>query len=150
MTSGSNDARRVIRKAALGDLSEIKALVDLHKSELGFVISAALKASINSAELIVATSREGFLLGFVHYRHRKDQQTTVYNLVVSQENQAHGVGTLLMDSLRNEAKSREQKYISLKCPQDLPANDFYRRYGFVVSSVEKGKNRPLYIWRLEL
>lgn len=150
MISGNSDIGVILRKATAQDLSDIKALADLHRRELGFVIRGALESSITSAEIIVATDEDSRLLGFVHYRHRRDQQTTLYNIVVDEEHQRLGLGTKLIDALRSETEKRRQKHILLKCPQKLPANEFYRGYGFVLSDNERGKVKPLNIWKLDL
>jgi ribosomal protein S18 acetylase RimI-like enzyme len=150
MTFGSNNKNAVLSKAVLQDLNDIKALVDQHKRELGFVVRGALETSIRSSELIIATIENTGLVGFIHYRHRKDQQTTLYNIAVNHGYRYSGLGSQLIDALRHEAQLRQQKYILLKCPEELPANDFYRSYGFILSGTEKGKKKPLSIWKLQL
>lgn len=149
MTSG-NSSQLTLRKATLQDLDSIKTLVDQHKTELGFVIRAALEKSIGTSEVIVAVDLKGNLVGFVHYRHRKDGQTTLYNIVVKPVCQGQGIGSKLLDWLSQESRERKQEFILLKCPIHLPANEFYQDYGFTVSTTEKGKKRPLNIWRIEV
>jgi len=66
-----------IRKAEMGDLDTIKSLADANKAALGFVLRSALSAGIEKGWVLVAEiSKEG-LVGFVHYRHRQDEQTTI-------------------------------------------------------------------------
>jgi hypothetical protein len=48
------------------------------------------------------------------------------------------------------ARGRNAVAIRLKCPLDLPANDFYRHYGFTLTGQELGKRRPLNRWCLPL
>jgi hypothetical protein len=38
--------------------------------------------------------------------------------------------------------------VRLKCPADLPANEFYARYGFLLVAVERKSARPLSVWEL--
>lgn len=151
MIFGSNKIKAILRKATLEDLDGIKILVDKHKNELGFVVRGALHRSIESSEIIVAVDEiEGNLVGFVHYRHRKDKQTTLYNIVVAQDKRRCGIGKLLLDSLAAEAINKEKESILLKCPIELPANDFYRHLGFKLDSTIEGKKKPLNIWSLSL
>lgn len=147
MTSG--DSNLIFRKGELKDLDQLKQLVDQHKAELGFVIRGALLKSIESSELMV-TVDDDCLVGFVHYRHRLDGQTTLYNIVVRKSNRGSGIGRRLIAALTNEAYKKGQQVIRLKCPSNLSANEFYRRNGFELSSVEEGKLKPLNVWSKEL
>lgn len=147
MTFGNN---YFIRKANSDDITSLKVLVDQHRYQLGFVLKSALQTSIDRSELFVAVDKNDSLLGFVQYRQRKDGQTTLYNIVVNQEFRGEGIGQNLINALVNEVKESGQKVIMLKCPVDLPSNDFYRLYGFKLVSVEEGKKRPLQIWSLSL
>jgi len=149
MTFGDNSGL-MVRKAKLADLDEIKLLVDQHKLELGFVVRAALMRSINSSEVMVAISENEKIVGFVHYRHRKDGQTTLYNILVRHDFQGHGVGERLVAELAKEAVVRSQKMILLKCPVELKANDFYRKLGFTLEGTLDGKKRPLNVWRIDI
>ena len=73
----------------------------LYKHELGFIIRSALERSINASEIIVAVDKnDGNTLGFVHYHHRKDGQTTLYNIAVNPAYQKRGIGAQLIDTLR--------------------------------------------------
>lgn len=143
--------KMIFRKATVQDLNNIKALVDQHKLELGFVIRSALEKSIETAEIIVAVDNQTrTLVGFVQYRHRKDDQTTLYNIVVHPNFRRQGIGVRLVNELKAEAKSFHKKIILLKCPAQLPANEFYQNYGFSLSNTENGKKRPLKIWMLSI
>ena len=106
--------------------------------------------SINKEQLLIALDAEGQVVGFNQYRHRKDQQTTLYNIVVAEDLRRSGIGSALLDELCTDATSAGKKTIFLKCPQELPSNRFYESYGFTLLDVEKGKNRPLSIWQLQL
>lgn len=146
MTSGSNN-RFTFRKAKLSDLDPIKALADLHRNELGFVLRPALEKSIIENEIIIAEARK-VLIGFAHYRHRRDQQTTLYHIVVHADFRGHGVGKRLIKALHKEASERGKKHILAKCPVSLEANKFYSRADFNLDRTEDGKSRPLNVWML--
>lgn len=149
MTSGAVKRQPItLRKATSADLDAVKALFDRHKLELGFIIRAALEKSIQQAELIIAVTHDEELAGLVHYHHRRDAQTTLYSIVVDSPWRERGVGRCLIDALRDECRIRKQHFILLKCPQGLPANDFYAHYGFNLAKKEIGKHRPLNVWTL--
>jgi N-acetylglutamate synthase-like GNAT family acetyltransferase len=142
-------ANYVIRKATQADLDEIKALADAHKQELGFVLRPILARSIEQGELIVTENSSG-LVGFVQYHHRRDEQTTLHNIVIKPEYRDYGIGRQLIQALENEARSNNKRLISLKCPEGLPANNFYRQVGYQQVRIETGKSRRLLIWRKEI
>jgi N-acetylglutamate synthase-like GNAT family acetyltransferase len=148
MTSG-NKGQFTIRKATLHDLNAIKLLADRHKEELGFVLRPALEKAIADQEIFVAAV-DAEVVGFVHYHHRRDQQTTLYHIIVSEPNRLQGIGQALVNSLSQEASQFERKFVLLKCPQELPANHFYEDCGFVLVGTENGKRRSLNTWRLAL
>lgn len=148
MTSGATDTL-VIRKATLADLDAIKAIADLHRHELGFVMRPALARSIERGELIVAANSTG-LIAFVEYHHRRDAQTTLYHIVVAPDYLRQGIGQRLIEQMVNEARASGKEFIALKCPAALPANDFYARTGWSLVGCEAGKSRPLNLWRLVL
>jgi len=141
----------IIRKAQHTDLDAIKAIADAHKTELGFIRRPTLEKSIQINEILVAIDENNqAIVGFVHYHHRKDKQVTLYNIVVVSNFRLSGIATQLISELVNEAKFCQSEYILLKCPEELTANQFYERYGFSAMPQEKGKHRPLNIWKLDL
>jgi ribosomal protein S18 acetylase RimI-like enzyme len=147
MISGNNKLIDV-RKPIADDLSSIKQLADRYRNEIGFVLRPALVKSIVEQEIFAAFARDN-LIGFIHYHHRRDLQTTLYHIAVASEQHLNGIGRKLIDNLYSEAKSRGQSNITLKCPIDLSANKFYERCGFMLTSVEPGKHRQLCVWLLK-
>ncbi|NLE46404.1 MAG: GNAT family N-acetyltransferase [Chloroflexi bacterium] len=147
MTSGNQVS--IVRKAVLDDLDTIKAIADAHRDELGFVIRRALQESIERGELSVAIDGDR-LAGFVEYRHRRDQQTTLYHIAVVEQWRQRGIGRLLVEAVRRDALANGKNVIRLKCPESLPANEFYTRLGWQKIAVESGKRRRLVVWELPL
>lgn len=139
----------LIRKAAEDDLDGIKNLADAHRHELGFVLRPALGRGIAGGEFLVAVD-QGNLIGFADYHHRRDGQTTLYNVCVKTEYRRQGVGTSLMEALRLEALAHGRRTIRLKCPVDLPANSFYKSMGFRLKQKESGRKRVLVVWELSV
>lgn len=133
-----------VRKATSDDLAAIKIIADSNKTALGFVTKPALLVGISRGWLLVAEN-ESRIIGFVHYRHRRDGQTTVYEICVDQQFRGQGVGHLLIRSLIQEA----QLCICLKAVVGLPANGFYEHLGFELIRTEQGKKRALNVWRYE-
>lgn len=145
MIFGTNEI--VIRKAAKEDLDDIKLLADSHRHELGFVRRSALAEAIERDELMVAQNHQQ-VVGFVEYHHRRDEQTTLYHIVVKFEHRRQGIGRQLVEALIHDAGERNRKFIQLKCPVDLEANKFYEQLGFLQVKTQPGKHRALAVWRL--
>jgi len=143
LTSGSSEV--VIRRAIPEDIDTLKLLTDAQREALGFVRRSALAEAIRREEVIVAQTSEG-VIGFVEYHHRRDQQTTLYHLCVAPEYRRQSVGRSLMEALRTEAIQKDKCVIVIKCPADLPANQFYESVGCSARGEEVGKNRPLLLW----
>lgn len=139
----------IIRKAKFTDLDAIKILADAHKHELGFVLRPAIARSIARGEVLLAENGAG-LTGFVEYHHRQDEQTTLYHIAVASNHRRQGVGSALIDTLRNEALTLGKQTIRLKCPADLPAQEFYAYLGFNSIGQELGNGRLLVVWTLLL
>jgi N-acetylglutamate synthase-like GNAT family acetyltransferase len=139
-----------IRRASFGEITAIKLLLDRHKNELGFVVQSALTSSIQRDELITAVTDNNQIVGIVHYRHRRDGQTTLYSIVVDAPFRLRKIGRELLRELKSEAHSKGQKCILLRCPTDLEANRFYEAEQFSLVAVETGKRRPLNVWMYDL
>jgi N-acetylglutamate synthase-like GNAT family acetyltransferase len=136
-----------VRKAHAEDLDAIKALADANKSALGFVLRPALAAGIERGWLLVA-EYAGLVIGFIHYRHRQDSQTTLYEICVDKAWRGNDVGGSLVQGLAAESEALGKVRIRLKAPADLPANKFYRQMGFTLANVEQGKRRQLNVWEI--
>lgn len=146
MTSGNNIT---IRKAKPTDIDAIKEIADAHRHELGFVRRPSLIKSIKQEEVFVAQNGNG-LVGFMEFHHRRDLQTTLYNVVVNNDYRQEGVGRLLMQSLEEDAINQDKGIILLKCPEELPANAFYARLNYKLARTDSGKSRQLNIWTKNL
>lgn len=136
----------LIRKADSADLDAIKQLADKNRATLGFVLRPALAAGIEQGWVMVAEKISGELVGFVHFRHRRNQQTTLYEICIAEEHRTKGVGRQLVNALVIEATALGKACIQLRAPVDIPANAFYRTIGFVLDRTEPGRKRPVNVW----
>ena len=119
----------------------VKRLADENRENLRFVMRSALAFGIENQWLLVAV-HQGHLLGFAHYRHRQDTQTTLYELCVQAQVRKQGIGKALVLAPRAQGKT----CLVLKTAVDLPANGFYEHLGFVCREVQPGKKRALHVW----
>ena len=128
-----------IRAGVLQDIDEVQLLARKNSKALGFVRRASLEEAIQRRGLWVAFVNLE-VVGFITFRKRRDLVSTVYELCVAEAYRNQGIGRLLLKT--------STVPIVLKCPQDLPANEFYQRAGFVLERTEKGRNRSLNVWKL--
>lgn len=138
-----------IRKATIHDLDAIKAIADRNKNFIGFVLRPALLENIERGWVIVAENSDG-AVGFISYRHRKDRQTTLYEICVDEKQRRKSIGRSMLDFLVAESRKNGIFGIKLKCVGENPANGFFQEYGFKLLAKENGKRRKLNLWMLEL
>lgn len=138
-----------MHKARTEDLDAVKALADANRTSLGFVLRPALAVGIQKGWLLVA-EKNGCIIGFAHYRHRKDAQTTLYQICVDQKWRGQGIGRMLIEALLNESLSLGQTSVRLKAPSDIAANEFYQALGFQLVDTEPGRIRSVNVWEIKV
>ena len=139
-----------ICRATRRNIKEIKNIADTNKKIIGFVLRPALIEAVERKELLVVKARNNRILGFINYHHRKDKQTTIYEICVKAKYRGKGMGRELIKAVANEACILGKDWILLKCPENAPANQFYAQVGFCHVSIENGRKRCLNIWKLSL
>ncbi len=122
-----------------------KMIASKLSKELGFITEGTLQKAERDCRLIVIEDK-----GFVHFHHRKDGQTTIYEIGVTEESQRQGIGKQLICQVKQAARKRGQKTLFAKCPQGLPSNHFYKKIGFQPVRIEKGRKRKLFCWELKI
>ena len=121
----------LIRLAEEKDISQIKQITDADKKWLGFVSRAWLGASIAKEKLHVAVFGDE-IVGFIRWHKRRDGVITIYDLCVAKRFRRRNIGQQLVSALGDN-------YLRLKCHQDNPACDFYKRLGFEVTGLHTSK-----------
>lgn len=140
----------IIRKAQFFDLDQIKKLSDYERDTIGFMTRATYEKAIIDNCIFVACISER-VIGFQYYYHRKrDSQTTLYQKTVDEEYRNLGIARLLVQAVIEEARSIGHTKICLKCPEDLPSNEFHKKIGFKFVRQDIGKKRKLNVYELEI
>jgi GNAT superfamily N-acetyltransferase len=139
----------LVRPAREADLLAVKALLDAHRAELGFVPLPALRRPLERGWLHVAMAKRT-LVGAIDWWARRDQVVVLYAVVVASPARGQGIGRRLLSRLIDWARDHDATEVRLKCPAELPANGFYARLGFQWIAQEPGKRRPLNCWALSL
>lgn len=139
-----------VRVASLVDVPSIKKIADANKTALGFMPKSKIDEATQQKRILVLLAEEE-LIGFVIFRHRKtDNQTTLSDICVIEAHRGFDGGRLLIESLIKNCVELGRSFIRLKCPVNLPSNQFYEKVGFKYIGVEKGKHRPLNIWQIDV
>lgn len=142
-----NGCKATIRFAVEADIPAIVKIARQYRSELGYVMTPALRESLQRQTLVVA-EYSNRVVGFVNYYTRKrDGVSVVYEIAVERSHKGSSIGRSLLDIV--------PRPVRLKCPVILddnrhnPANDFYAAYGLRHAGTEPGKRRALNIWTSE-
>ncbi len=143
-----------VRLARKADIEGAKRVADQHRSELGFVNIAILRAAQSRGWLLVATKwdnkKRAAIIGFANFRIRLDKNATLYEIAVADAHKRAGVGTRLLSALIRRVHLAGGQCVRLKCPCDLSANRFYQKRGFQHVDTERGKKRPLEVWHYRI
>lgn len=144
-----------VRLARKADIEGAKRVADQHRSELGFVNIAILRAAQSKGWLLVAAEwdekrNRDVVVGFANFRIRQDKNATLYEIAVEDAHKRTGVGTRLLSALIRRGHLAGGQFIRLKCPCDLSANRFYQKRGFQHVDTERGKKRPVNVWHYRI
>lgn len=123
--------------------TEAAEVFQQHRDELGFVNRAQCRE-----EDLYTVEQDGQIVGAALGNHCVQKpQTTLYEIAVLPEYRRGGIGTELIDRMVRD--SPHDKIIA-KCPEDLPANEFYESLGWVRVNRDEGKNRALNVWEYQI
>lgn len=125
------------------DSHVFKAVVDLadqNASTLGFIPEEALRRAAKRQRILVATSCNDEVLGYVWYSVTQSTgEARVHHLCVGENSRRRGIGRVLIDELKN--RTNLLRGIALRCRRDNPACDFYRKVGFVPFDERPGRGK---------
>jgi len=155
MTSPQYQQPITIRLAREEDVQGTKRVADGCRKELSFVNIAILRAAQSKGWLLVATvwndkTRTETIIGFANFRIRKDKNGTLYEIAIEKAHRRVGIGRRLINHLIRLVHVADGHHLRLKCPEELPANGFYRKIGFKRVGTEEGKTRRLNVWQYEI
>jgi GNAT superfamily N-acetyltransferase len=119
--------------------SDAADLFQRHRHELGFVN----RAQCREKDLVTVT-RDGDVVGALLGNHCvRKPQSTVYEIAVASPYRREGIAARLVHRFADESP---HDTLVAKCPESLPANQFYRATGWTRTAREDGKNRALNVW----
>ena len=129
----------VIRTGIKEDVETISKIASKYSKEIGFVMKVVLEESCETKTLYTVLYKNE-IVGFCNFNIRnKDKVCIIYEICIDEKCRGLGLAKKTIDLL--------PKPIQLKCPIDNKSNKFYEGIGFTKIGIEKGKKRPLNIWR---
>ena len=129
----------VIRTGIKEDIETISKIASKYSKEIGFVMKVVLEESCETKTLYTVLYKNE-IVGFCNFNIRnKDKVCIIYEICIDEKCRGLGLAKKTIDLL--------PKPIQLKCPIDNKSNKFYEGIGFTKIDIEKGKKRPLNVWR---
>jgi GNAT superfamily N-acetyltransferase len=110
-----------------------------HRDELGFVN----RAQCREKDLMTVTRDSDVVAALLGNHCVRKPQSTVYELAVAPPYRRKGIAATLVERFANESPHGT---LVAKCPEPLPANQFYQATGWTHTDREDGKNRALNVW----
>ncbi len=131
-------ALNMVVLASEDSIKEVQQLSRKFKQELGFVMLPSLKRAVEEKGLWLAY-QDNKLVGFMNTHKRRDGITTIYEIAVDKDYQRAGVGLSLLTCVTGRLR--------VKTTQDnVIANNFYLKNGFILIEVEEGRKRKLNVY----
>lgn len=129
----------VIRTGIKEDVETISKIASKYSKEIGFVMKVVLEESCETKTLYTVLYKNE-IVGFCNFNIRnKDKVCVIYEICIDEKCRGLGLAKKTIELL--------PKPIQLKCPIDNKSNKFYEGIGFTKIDIEKGKKRPLNVWR---
>ena len=129
----------VIRTGIKEDIKVISKIASKYSKEIGFVMKVVLEESCETRTLYTILYKNE-IVGFCNFNIRnKDKVCVIYEICIDQKCRGLGLAKKTIELL--------PKPIQLKCPIDNKSNKFYEGIGFTKIDIEKGRKRPLNVWR---
>lgn len=128
------------------DFLAISLIARKNDDTLGYIPYALIKESLTKKLVLVA--EEECIVGFVLYHHRKDDKTTLSYLCVAEHMRGFGIGSMLVAGCVQASMHAGKKELVLKAKEGIPANEFYRKQGFLLTKRVQGRKNRLCCWSL--
>ena len=129
----------VIRTGIKEDIEVISKIASKYSKEIGFVMKVVLEESCKTKTLYTVLYKNE-IVGFCNFNIRnKDKVCVIYEICIDEKCRGLGLAKKTIELL--------PKPIQLKCPIDNKSNEFYEGIGFTKIDIEKGRKRPLNVWR---
>lgn len=121
-----------VKTATAADLDWLDKLFNSDTKSLGWSPRVQIMEAIKKGEIVHIDKSAA-----CKYHKRKDGWVTIYTIISKQK----GLGGKLFEHILSLGLP-----VRLKCPVDLPSNQWYEKRGGTLAKVEPGKKRNLNVW----
>lgn len=118
-------------------VSQVSSIADQNKGAFGFLSASAYEQMASKGQLWVAINNSNELKGYLMFGGTMPT-LKIFQVYACRSAKGHGVGKLLVDSLKDHARKTNYHSIIAKVASDLPANIFWERMGFTIYRQIKG------------
>lgn len=87
-----------------------------------------IKTMLDNSYLVLGFMENGKLIGFCRVISDGVYKTFLFDVIVHNDYQNRGIGTLIMNTLLNHKKLADINHIELYCPEKI--TKFYKKLGF--------------------
>jgi len=137
-----NEPSRRVRLATMSDLSYVYSLQARYHDEVGYCPRGGLIHRIDTKRILIVEENDS-PAGYVSATHRRDGRTHLTQIAIDPWLWRTTAGTVLLRRLTTSARMHGSRWMTLKCAQLLPANEFWTAQGFAVTEVRREQVRPL-------
>ena len=118
-------------------VGQVTSIADKNKAAFGFLSASVYEQMASKGQLWVAVNEAKELKGHLMFGGTMPT-LKVFQIYACESVKGHGVGTLLINALKEHAKKSNYHTISARVASDLPANIFWKNVGFPIFRQVKG------------
>ncbi|MDB6062579.1 MAG: hypothetical protein JWM78_2682 [Verrucomicrobiaceae bacterium] len=116
---------------------QVSAIADQNKEAFGFLSASAYEQMASKGQLWVAVDNAKELKGYLMFGGTMPT-LKVFQVYACKSAKGHGIGTQLIDALKEYAREKYYHSIVAKVASDLSANNFWESRGFSIYRQVKG------------
>lgn len=118
-------------------VGQVSCIADKNKAAFGFLSSSAYEQMASKGQLWIAINSSMELKGYLIFGGTMPT-LKIFQIYACESVKGHGVGSKLIDTLKEHAREKNYHTISARVASDLPANIFWEHIGFTIYRQVKG------------
>ena len=127
----------LVRRATLRDLRYLDALRKREGDAVGFIPIARYEMEVTGERKgsLYLSWDDGDPTGFIYATHSGRGATHIIQVAVQEDARRMERASALVEAIRTDGLKRSSWLLSLRCAEDLSANEFWRALGFSLETV---------------
>lgn len=121
----------------LSYIGEVSAVADLNRASFGFLSASAYEQMALKGQLWVVTNSHKQMKGYLMFGGTMPT-LKIFQIYACPSVKGCGVGSMLIEELKEHARNQNYHSIYARVASDLPANLFWEKVGFPIYRQEKG------------